>query len=300
MDWFSIASALCERQERATVLLDGEGRVLLFNRAMESALGYSRFEVQGRSWIEACVWDDDRPQAERWLKEALRGAIQRQSTVAVTRAGSFLEVDFEFSLLSAGTNQALLATAQKIEPRAALKPPGATRGIEYEVHTSGEFGLLRRVFQDGEVVPLKGKGARCFSLVHGRDEPCPHCPLLKRGPWPRCEVRAVSADPDSGSALKFEVTVAEDLGNALARVRVSTMSESVLTAMHLAKLDQVAARGNLSLREQQVVRQLMLGLSIDEIAEVLEISPRTVKFHQANLLQKLGADSRVDLLRVIF
>jgi len=300
MDWFSIASALCERQERATVLLDGEGRVLLFNRAMENALGYSRFEVQGKSWIDACVWGDHRSQAERWLKEALRGAILRQSTVAVTRAGALLDVDLEFSLLSSGSNRALLATAQKIGPRAVLKPPGAIRWLEYEVCTGGEFGVLRRVFQDGEVVPLQAQERRCFAVVHGLEQPCQHCPLFQQGAWPRWAVRAVSVTPDSRNALQFEVTVAEELDKALARVRVCTLSESVLTALHLAKLDQIAARGNLSSRERQVVRQLMLGLSIDEIAEVLRISRRTVKFHQANLLQKLGADSRVDLLRIIF
>jgi DNA-binding CsgD family transcriptional regulator len=44
----------------------------------------------------------------------------------------------------------------------------------------------------------------------------------------------------------------------------------------------------------------MDGCGVDEIAGALEISPRTVKFHQANVLQKLGADSRADLMRLVF
>jgi len=40
--------------------------------------------------------------------------------------------------------------------------------------------------------------------------------------------------------------------------------------------------------------------AVADIAQQLGIAPRTVKFHQANVLQKLGADSRVDLLRVLF
>jgi len=38
---------------------------------------------------------------------------------------------------------------------------------------------------------------------------------------------------------------------------------------------------------------------MEEIALVLAIKPRTVKFHQANLLAKLGAESRLDLFRLI-
>jgi DNA-binding CsgD family transcriptional regulator len=43
----------------------------------------------------------------------------------------------------------------------------------------------------------------------------------------------------------------------------------------------------------------VLGRSLDEIARILGIAPRTVKFHQANVLQKLGADSRLDLMRLL-
>lgn len=45
---------------------------------------------------------------------------------------------------------------------------------------------------------------------------------------------------------------------------------------------------------------LLLGRSLDEIAVSLGISARTVKFHQQNILNKLGADSRVDLIRLVF
>jgi DNA-binding CsgD family transcriptional regulator len=47
-----------------------------------------------------------------------------------------------------------------------------------------------------------------------------------------------------------------------------------------------------------VLDLLLLGRSLGEIATALQITPRTAKFHQANLLEKLGADSRFDLLRL--
>ena len=61
----------------------------------------------------------------------------------------------------------------------------------------------------------------------------------------------------------------------------------------------MAARRSLSKREREVVDLLLLGRSMEEIATALEISPRTAKFHQANLLRKLGAESRLDLLRLM-
>ncbi|MEH0985551.1 LuxR C-terminal-related transcriptional regulator [Micromonospora sp. CPCC 205556] len=48
----------------------------------------------------------------------------------------------------------------------------------------------------------------------------------------------------------------------------------------------------LSPREQEVARLLTLGRTNRQIAEVLFLSPRTVEHHVANVLRKLGADSR--------
>jgi DNA-binding CsgD family transcriptional regulator len=36
------------------------------------------------------------------------------------------------------------------------------------------------------------------------------------------------------------------------------------------------------------------------MAVLLQITPRTVKFHQANILEKLGVESRSDLLRLVY
>lgn len=54
----------------------------------------------------------------------------------------------------------------------------------------------------------------------------------------------------------------------------------------------------LTKREQQVFRLLAEGHSNKEIAEFLEISPKTVERHRANLMSKLGLNSYRDLLRV--
>lgn len=50
-------------------------------------------------------------------------------------------------------------------------------------------------------------------------------------------------------------------------------------------------------RERQILEQLCLGHSLDDIAKSLAIRPRTVKFHQENLLRKTGASSRAELFK---
>jgi DNA-binding NarL/FixJ family response regulator len=50
-------------------------------------------------------------------------------------------------------------------------------------------------------------------------------------------------------------------------------------------------------REQQILELLCLGGSFEEIATQLRIRPRTVKFHQENLLRKTGSSSRIELFR---
>ena len=51
----------------------------------------------------------------------------------------------------------------------------------------------------------------------------------------------------------------------------------------------------LSDRELEVLRELTRGLTNEEIAEVLHISPHTVKRHIENMLAKTGFKNRIDL-----
>lgn len=52
------------------------------------------------------------------------------------------------------------------------------------------------------------------------------------------------------------------------------------------------AAGDLTNREREVLRLIAEGLPGKQIARALRISERTVKFHTASLLRKLGADNR--------
>ena len=56
--------------------------------------------------------------------------------------------------------------------------------------------------------------------------------------------------------------------------------------------------GELSEREEEVLRSVALGLTNEEIAAELFVSVRTVETHRAHIHQKLGVQNRADLVRL--
>lgn len=57
--------------------------------------------------------------------------------------------------------------------------------------------------------------------------------------------------------------------------------------------------GQLSIREREVMKLMVKGLHNRRIAETLGISPRTVEVHKARVMEKLGAQNIVDLVRLV-
>ena len=57
---------------------------------------------------------------------------------------------------------------------------------------------------------------------------------------------------------------------------------------------------HLSPRERDILNGLVDGLTNKGIANSLDISPRTVEIHRANMMDKLGVDSLSAALRIAF
>ncbi len=68
-------------------------------------------------------------------------------------------------------------------------------------------------------------------------------------------------------------------------------------ALRAAPADETARQG-LSPRELDVLRLLVQGQSIKDIAQAMGINPKTVSNHQSVIRQKLGADTPIQLLRM--
>lgn len=65
-------------------------------------------------------------------------------------------------------------------------------------------------------------------------------------------------------------------------------------------VDVFSTKAGLSPRECCVLRLIALGYRYQEIGSTLDISPRTVKMHAANLRRKAGVSDRYELLRKMF
>lgn len=268
----------------------------MFNRVMEQVLGWRRFEVDGRPWATACTPSDAREEARRWIGDALRGALWSFETRALAKNGTCIVFGFEFSLVGKSDQQGLLITATHWKAAEPSRPPDGE--LDYHVVTEpASFGTLVRLLVNGERVPLT-KDSRCFEVIHGTARACEACPVLGESTdWPRISVRHTSLQDGAGI---FEIKSADRIDVDVVRVQARRLSERALEAVHAAKIQQLADRAQLSAREREVLMYLMLGRTIEEIALAIGIAVRTVKYHQANVLQKLGADSRTDLMRLLY
>jgi PAS domain S-box-containing protein len=296
MDWQSIATLIAERSNRPLILLDRASRVRMVTGAVEQALGWRRYEVEGRSWAEVFAPPELAEAARRWLAQAMRGALAQYECEACSRNGQRLLLTLDMALVGRGIKQGLLVTVREISTVHTHATDLASRDIDYRiVATATEFGALEEISGVGQAIDARrlAQGV-CFDVLYGRSSPCEDCPVRLDGEWPRTAVRRLGE-----RASSFQILTAEPSGKTSVRVSVRLIAEASLVAIHDARIAALADKAHLTERERDILHYLLLGRSLDDIATLLELSRRTVKFHQGNVLQKLGADSRTDLIRFI-
>ncbi|MBI5784282.1 MAG: response regulator transcription factor [Rhodocyclales bacterium] len=126
--------------------------------------------------------------------------------------------------------------------------------------------------------------------------------------WPRAPVLVLSAHEDTShprralaaGALGYltKRSAADALIDAIRQVAARKTFLEADLARNIA-VETVGSAGNpvesLSAREFEVFVMLARGRSVNEIAEVLFLSPRTVGTHLYNIKQKLGAANAAEL-----
>lgn len=124
---------------------------------------------------------------------------------------------------------------------------------------------------------------------------------------PETQIVVVSMDDTPGFAQRALAAGArgyvlkdladEDLGKA---VRAAVRGEEYLSApvaRRIGALRVALSRGELSLRETEVLRLIALGYTSVEIARQLQLSPRTIETHRARIHRKLGVHTRAELVQ---
>jgi DNA-binding NarL/FixJ family response regulator len=194
-----------------------------------------------------------------------------------------------------------------------MAPPASTiRLLLVDDHPLFRAGLvsLLRLETDIVVVGQAGSGAVALRMwQHCRPDVC----LLDLS-MPQIDgfetLRSIRrAQPDARVVILTSSESADDAAIALAAgacgyVTKTVEHEAVLEAVRAVHSGKrgirlgvsaatVAGGGLLSPRELEVLNLLRMGSSTDDIAATLGITNRTVKFHVAAILEKLGADDRM-------
>jgi two-component system, LuxR family, response regulator FixJ len=159
--------------------------------------------------------------------------------------------------------------AEELLSRGAAIEPGC---IVSDVRMPGMDGLtlLRRLRASGSTIPLM--------LITGHGDVSMAVASMKAGAVDFLE------KPFEAEALLTA------LGAALSHSpRPDKVEDRELSRQHLRKLTS---------REREVLEQLVAGKSNKEIAAQLRISPRTVEFHRAHVMEKMAAKGLPELVRV--
>jgi len=124
-----------------------------------------------------------------------------------------------------------------------------------------------------------------------RGEPPPIIFLTGRGDIRSC------AEAMKNGAVDF-LTKPVDDADLLGAVAQALEKAAVLREERAARANSEHALAGLTVRERQVLTQIVAGRLNKQIAADLGTGEKTIKFHRGNLMRKLGVRSVADLVRL--
>nr|WP_199350957.1 LuxR C-terminal-related transcriptional regulator [Haliangium ochraceum] len=296
--WNAVAEHLLERFEEPTLLFDRGGRVLALNTALERLLGWPRAELKDQAWSKFSPPGEDSERAIARLQGSVQGLGRRVELPALAASGERLTLLISLAHIGGGEDQISIATVIAARPYELQTPLHTNCDEYYEISVMpGARGELGYVWSPSEEGGREVEGL-CYKTFYGRSEPCVGCPAFNQEPAAR------AGDVHSGvvrfgeQGESFGMVTAE-FTDKRARISLRRISREDVSALVRARVDLLAEEGSLSSREHSVLGLLVAGKSAEDIGGTLGISPRTAKFHQTNILQKLNVDSRLELFRLV-
>jgi PAS domain S-box-containing protein len=294
-DWESTTAQLAQIG-RAALIVDGSCRLRYVNTAAEELLGRKFDELSSSPWLATCVPSHAWSTVRDLIRAALRGEATSADIPLLTRSGEHVTMRADLSTTSGSARKLVVITAQDVSHGVGRPVPNCDCACEVKL-LAGEVPIVQGCrFLDPRRDGRAYVGRPLSDLLN--DLSCG--PLLSsvqpvvEGAVPESTDVGVSKTDDA-----FRIVAACALDQATVHVKVRCVPMALLPALVDARAAHVSEASALSDRERQVLMLLLRGRGVEDIATMLQIAPRTVKFHQANVLEKLGADSRLDLLRVV-
>jgi FixJ family two-component response regulator len=138
-------------------------------------------------------------------------------------------------------------------------------------------------------------GLDILKELHGEDYPAPIFMMSGQGDI------AMAVNAIKNGALDF---IEKPFGG---KEIISRVEEAIgafarrQPADHVSKISGLHFPGRepLTRREREVLEQFTAGASNKEAGRYLGISPRTIEYHRANIMKKLGAKNATDLIRTV-
>jgi FixJ family two-component response regulator len=174
--------------------------------------------------------------------------------------------------------------------------------LEARAYRTKAFGTAEGFLESGAAPSLTGcllldvnlPGVGGLSLLQQVKQICPHLPVLMITGMGQV---ATAVQAMKAGALDFlEKPLDPDALFALVDRAMAASARASASAEQRSKARTWLER--LTPRERSVFDRLVQGKTNKQIAGELQISPRTVEIHRANLMEKLGATSVSDLIRL--
>ncbi|MBE4948463.1 response regulator transcription factor [Chryseobacterium culicis] len=105
---------------------------------------------------------------------------------------------------------------------------------------------------------------------------------------------------DQGEISKVVCVVSYSLSRTAGNIRViSNTSDSYWTYNLSTGKWTEECKITLKIREIEIIRLYLQGLTIEEIAEQLFVSPSTIKFHRSKLFERIGAKNIIEAISYV-
>jgi DNA-binding CsgD family transcriptional regulator len=278
-------------------LLDATTRIAATSVSFEELIGLPPDEIIGQPFADLCARPGSAGAVEKLVRDAIAGVItSAQLPVRCPHPPRDRLLNVDFDSLHMGRSHGTMLTVQGWSRDDAFDTPGFG-DVTYSISLR-RFGRLRWVTRAGEDEGGRPNpvGRHCFEVLFERATPCEGCPLRQADP--SCTTGVVRGGPSSGR--RPYVVVARRTDSVTALVSALGIDGPLIGRILDIQTQRRADEAGLTTREREVLDLVLRGRSAPEIAKVLSIATSTAKFHQANTLRKLDADSRADLYRRLF